>query len=71
MTDDKRMEWAVTTHLAKDGAQQPDAALSAFEEHGGRRYVVLRNVTGLLGVYRIHPDGAMVLLRRWPKGITA
>ena len=53
-----------------DGAhQQPQASLSGEETAEGRRYVVLRNVDGILAVYRITNAGQLKGLRRWPKSL--
>jgi hypothetical protein len=35
----------------------------------GKDYVVLGNGCGVLGVYRVRPNGALKLLRRWPKDV--
>jgi hypothetical protein len=34
--------------------------------HEGKRYVVLRNVRGVLAVYRVRNDGVLKRLKRWP-----
>lgn len=48
-------------------AMQPSNE-SAFECVGDRRYVVLRNVSGTLAVYRIRScDKVLKRLKRWPK----
>jgi hypothetical protein len=39
---------------------------SDVQEHAGKEYVVLRNVNGILAVYRIRPSGELKRLRRWP-----
>lgn len=38
-------------------------------DHGGKAYVVLTNVNGLLAVYRVRTDGMLKRLRRWPVAI--
>lgn len=43
---------------------------SYLTEHGGREYVVLRNVNGTLAVYRVRTSGALKELKRWPAGVT-
>ena len=35
----------------------------------GREYVVLRNVNGILAVYRVRTSGALRRLRRWPQAL--
>ena len=34
---------------------------------GGKNYIVLRNVNGILAVYRVRNTGALKRLDRWPK----
>lgn len=46
--------------------EQP-ADYSGVEEAGGKVYVVLRNVNGILAVYRVRNDGILKGLKRWPK----
>jgi hypothetical protein len=64
---------AIAAHAratAREGAvyQQPSASASGTEEIGGRRYVVLRNINGILRVYRVRPsDGVLRAMKRWPK----
>jgi hypothetical protein len=55
----------------RGGAMDQPARSSAVEEHGGRSYVVLRNVGGVLAVYRVRNDGMLKGLRRWPVSISA
>jgi hypothetical protein len=38
-------------------------------EHQGKKYAVLRNVNGVLAVYRVRTSGALKRLQRWPKEI--
>lgn len=45
------------------------ANYSGVEEHDGRRYVVLRNIRGVMAVYRQRNDGKLKHLRRAPRGI--
>lgn len=47
------------------GTDQP-ANHSDVTEHNGHDYVVLRNVNGILAVYRVRNDGMLKRLRRWP-----
>ena len=46
---------------------QPSAALSTVERVGNFSYVVLRNVAGVMVVYRIKTDGALKRLIQIPK----
>ena len=36
-------------------------------ELGGKQYVVLHNINGILAVYRVRNDGVLKGLKRWPK----
>jgi len=47
------------------GADQP-ANYSGLVEHDALSYVVLRNVNGILAVYRVLPHGPLKRLKRWP-----
>lgn len=40
---------------------------SGVQEVNGRKYVVLRNVAGILAVYRVRTDGILKGMKRWPK----
>ena len=40
---------------------------SGVETAGEKAYVVLRNVNGILAVYRVRNDGKLKALKRWPK----
>jgi hypothetical protein len=52
-------------------SQSPSPAQPAndsdIETVGDKSYVVLRNVRGIIAVYRILNSGALKRLRRWPK----
>lgn len=39
---------------------------SEFIRHDGREYIVLRNVNGVLAVYRVRTNGALKRLKRYP-----
>ncbi|MGA3799390.1 hypothetical protein ACPCYX_16715 [Pseudomonas fluorescens] len=64
---------AIYAFCARSGGpvDQPCQYLSDVEEHDGLRYVVLRNVNGLLAVYRITAAGMLRRMKRWPKVISA
>jgi hypothetical protein len=47
-------------------ADQPSAASSGQETLKGRNYVVLRNVRGMMAVYRVSNNGSLERLKRWP-----
>lgn len=42
---------------------------SGFETFKGKEYIVLRNVNGVLAVYRIRNDGTLKRLKRWPEEV--
>lgn len=42
---------------------------SDVQEYNGKQYVVLRNVNGVLAVYRVRNDGMLKGLKRWPQEI--
>jgi hypothetical protein len=52
------------------GTPQQPANDSGVEKHGGKRYVVLRNIKGTLAVYRVRNDGVLKSLKRWPKSLS-
>jgi hypothetical protein len=47
-------------------ADQPSESRSGEDVYDGKRYVVLRNGSGVLAVYRVRNDGMLKRLRRWP-----
>lgn len=50
--------------------QQPSSSSSGVTENNGKDYVVLRNVNGILAVYRVTNTGQLKHLKRWPKDIS-
>lgn len=65
---DELTQRALKAHTGKLGAQQPAADLSGPATHGGLDYIVLRNVGGVLAVYRVLPlSKTLKRLKRWPK----
>lgn len=70
-TDDGLIRRAIAA-VARDAARlggemiQPSKD-SGVQEVNGRKYVVLRNVAGILAVYRVRTDGILKGLKRWPK----
>jgi hypothetical protein len=59
---------AIKLHTGKLGAQQPAADLSGPATAGGLDYIVLRNLGGVLAVYRVLPiTRTLKRLKRWPK----
>jgi hypothetical protein len=49
--------------------QYPQRERSMVVTAHGLDYVVLGNGCQVLGVYRIRPNGALKLLRRWPRDV--
>ena len=61
---------AIVFHLRKPGALQPAADLSGPATAGGFDYIVLRNLGGVLAVYRVMTHSrTLKRLRRWPKAV--
>jgi hypothetical protein len=46
---------------------QPSSSASTVEVVDDKFYVVLRNVNGVLAVYRVRNDGILKGLKRWPR----
>jgi hypothetical protein len=67
-TDDELTRRAFAAYFRAGGSDQP-ANTSGVAEVGGHRYVVLRNVRGVLAVYRVRNDGVLKGLRRWPPAL--
>lgn len=64
MTDDL-IRRALAAYFRTGGTEQP-AGGGDLVEHDGMTYVVLRNVSGILAVYRVRNDGILKRLKRWP-----
>lgn len=61
---------AIKLHTGKLGAQHPAADLSGPATADGLDYIVLRNLGGVLAVYRVLPiSRALKRLKRWPKEV--
>ena len=62
---------AIKLHTGRvPGAQQPAANLSGPATAGGLDYIVLRNIGGVLAVYRVPPvSKTLKRLKRWPKEV--
>ena len=61
----RRAVTAYFKHNEHANPPQPNKSLSEIEAVGGKAYVVLRNINGVLAVYRIRNDGMLKGLRRW------
>lgn len=71
MTHDNLTQRAIKLHTGRvPGAQQPAADLSGPATAGGQDYIVLRNLGGVLSVFRISPvSRTLKRLKRWPKEV--
>ena len=70
MTLDNLTQRAIKAHTGKLGAQQPAANLSGPATAGGLDYIVLRNIGGVMAVYRVLPvSKTLKRLKRWPKEV--
>jgi hypothetical protein len=70
VTDDDLIRRAFASWFRTGGIDQPSNA-SGLVEHDGKQYVVLRNTTGPLAIYRITNQGSLKRLRRWPDALDA
>jgi hypothetical protein len=62
-----RAYFVAARHTAATPAQPSNS--SCVEQIAGKQYVVLRNVNGVLAVYRVRNDGVLKRLKRWPAGV--
>lgn len=71
MTLDDLTLRAIKLHTGRvPGAQQPAADLSGPATAGGQDYIVLRNLGGVLAVYRVLPiSRTLKRLKRWPAAL--
>lgn len=61
-------ERAIALYVRKPGTDQPAVDLSGQATAGGLDYIVLRNLGGVLAVYRVLPiSRTLKRLKRWPK----
>ncbi len=65
MSEKNLVSRAIEAYLRSGSPDQPGRG-SEERELDGRRYVVLRNVRGVLGVYRLEGDGGLRKLGEWP-----
>ena len=63
---DEMVKRATAAWFRSGGNDQP-AHTSGVREYGGKKYVVLDNINGVLAVYRIKNDGILKRMKRWPK----
>ena len=68
--DEEQRAYAAYFRFAKGHpVDQLSAALSGMEKLKGRLYVVLRDGSRTLAVYRIKNDGHLHRLKRWPAAL--
>jgi len=67
--DDLAMTTRAMAAWFRSGVSIQPANTSGVREYGGKKYVVLENINGILAVYRIKVDGFLKRLKRWPKEI--
>ena len=72
MDEDDLLRRAIAAYYrgAGPGVMQP-ANTSSVDTVDGLHYVVLRNVRGVLAVYRVRNDGVLKGLKRWPAELAA
>ena len=71
MNNEKLLKRAFSAYfkLAEEGFLQPSSIDSTVEDHNEKTYVVLRNTSGILAVYRLRNNGLLRRLKRPPKTI--
>ena len=57
---------ALAAYFRAGEGQQPSSFDSGLMVHDGHQYMVLRNSSGTLAVYRVRNDGMLKRLKRWP-----
>jgi hypothetical protein len=58
---------AFAAYFRVEGPTAPEpASSSGVAEADGKQYIVLRNINGVLAVYRIRTSGVLKRLTRWP-----
>jgi hypothetical protein len=66
---DDYLKRAMGAYFRFGGIDQPSKDESGERQHDGKDYVVLKNVNGVLAVYRITTSGQLKKLKRWPSEI--
>jgi hypothetical protein len=64
--EEQLMRRAYAAYFRGGATDQPSQQASGVEKVGQLKYVVLRNASGVLGVYRVRNDGVLKGLKRWP-----
>ena len=60
---------AIAAYFKHGGTDQPATERNQVEKHDGKTWVVLRNVRGLLAVYRLTNAGTLSRQTSWPESI--
>jgi hypothetical protein len=70
MDDDALTGRALAAYFRADPlARQPSDSACGVRVHHDKAYVVLRNTSDTLAVFRVRNDGILKRLRRWPKDV--
>jgi len=67
---DQYLSRALSAYFKTDGGDQPALGESGVTSLNDKSYVVLRNVRGVLAVYRIQNSGQLRRLKRPPKELS-
>ena len=70
--EDELVSAAIAAYLREGKGQFPQPSWDLSDpvvDAEGLEYVRVRNVDGLLAVYRVRPNGALKRLKRWPKKV--
>ncbi len=65
-TETELMGRALRAYFMMGNQDQPSNTSGVEQATNGKAYVVLRNIRGILAVYRLRNDGILRRLRRWP-----
>lgn len=67
MDEKEYMRRALAAYFRTGGTEQPEAGKSSVLESGGLWYVILRNSTDVLAVYRITNEEQLRRMKRPPR----
>lgn len=60
---------SMAAYFRSGEGQPPSTSDSGLMVHNGHQYMVLRNSSGTLAVYRVRNDGMLKRLKRWPDAL--
>jgi hypothetical protein len=68
MYEEEMLKRAVSAYFryGEGELDQPNAGISCIQNYNGKDYCILRNIRGVLAVYRIKNDGFLKRLKRYP-----